>query len=318
MVSIITPSYNQAGFLEETILSVLDQDYPHIEYIIIDGGSTDGSVEIIRKYASRLAYWASERDRGQSDAINKGFRRAKGDILGWINADDTYTPGSVRRAVESLQTDASAVAAYGGNNMIDASGRVLGTYPNPRRFRLRDELRGNFICQPTVLMKRLPLFDVGLLDTRLHHAMDLDLWLKLGLKGPILSVGEVQANFRIHQESKSISQLDCFLPEILYVLERFFARADLPPEIRAVRCLAYSDYYAFEAPDPVFRPRFLMTQPQIRRMRQSLCRSILWYPFRARTLATIVQICDSYLETNMSPWVLRLSCALDRRLQIGN
>ncbi len=128
-VSIITPSYNQAAFLEATIRSVLEQDYLDVEYILVDGGSTDGSLEIIQKYATRLAGWVSEPDRGQTDAINKGFARASGDILAWINSDDTYQPGAVSEAVAYLQAHPDVGMVYGDANLIDENGSVLGRFP---------------------------------------------------------------------------------------------------------------------------------------------------------------------------------------------
>jgi glycosyltransferase involved in cell wall biosynthesis len=128
-VSIVTPSYNQARFLEATICSVLEQEYSPIEYIVIDGGSTDGSLEIIRKYASRLAYWISEPDRGQTEAINKGFARANGDIYAWLNSDDTYEPEAVAKAVEFLQIHPDVGMVYGDANFIDEQGNVIGRFP---------------------------------------------------------------------------------------------------------------------------------------------------------------------------------------------
>ncbi|HOW91535.1 MAG TPA: glycosyltransferase family 2 protein, partial [Anaerolineaceae bacterium] len=113
LVSIVTPSFNQVDYLEETMRSVLEQDYPRVEYIVIDGGSTDGSVEIIRKYADRLAYWVSEKDRGQTDAVNKGYAVAKGSILGWLNSDDTYKPGAISAAVEFLVNHPQFGLVYG-------------------------------------------------------------------------------------------------------------------------------------------------------------------------------------------------------------
>ncbi len=153
LVSIITPSFNQAPFIEETILSVLNQDYANLEYLIVDGGSTDGSVEIIRRYASdpsykdRLVWWVSEKDQGQTDAINKGFGRARGEILAWINSDDTYLPNAVSEAVAFLQSHSeagrfkSAVMVYGDANLVDESGAILGRFParqtDYRRLRAR-------------------------------------------------------------------------------------------------------------------------------------------------------------------------------------
>src|SRR5512141_1228507 len=129
LVSIITPSFNQAPYIEATIQSVLGQDYPRIEYIIIDGGSTDGTVDVIRKYESRLANWVSEKDKGQTDAINKGFARAKGDILAWLNSDDTYEPGAIRAAVQYLQAHPETGLVYGDCNFINVSGQVIGRFP---------------------------------------------------------------------------------------------------------------------------------------------------------------------------------------------
>ncbi len=129
LVSIITPSYNQGRFLLETIQSVLSQDYPNLEYIIVDGGSTDGSLEIIQHYASQLTWWVSEPDQGQTDAINKGFAHAKGEILAWINSDDTYLPGAVSEAVTFLIAHPEAALVYADANLIDEQGSILGRFP---------------------------------------------------------------------------------------------------------------------------------------------------------------------------------------------
>src|SRR3989304_5754921 len=131
-LSVVTPSYNQAPFIEETIHSVLDQDYPNLEYIIVDGGSTDGSVDIIRRYSGRLAWWVSEKDRGQTDAINKGFARATGNIFAWINSDDTYEPRAVGQAVKYLTEHSEAGMVYADCNYINEEGRVIGRSPPPR------------------------------------------------------------------------------------------------------------------------------------------------------------------------------------------
>ena len=129
LVSIITPSFNQAQFLEATIQSVLGQEYPRIEYIVVDGGSKDGSVDVIQKYAGRLAWWVSEQDKGQTDAINKGFNRATGDILAWINSDDTYNPQAVGQAVKQLMDNPEVGLVYADCNYIDEAGNVIGKFP---------------------------------------------------------------------------------------------------------------------------------------------------------------------------------------------
>lgn len=123
VVSIITPSFNQAQFLEEAILSVFNQDYPHVEYIIIDGGSTDGSIDIIRKYERRLKYWVSEPDSGQSEAINKGWNKSTGDIIAWLNSDDTYCPGALRAVAEVFEKNPETLLVHGAANTCAQDGK---------------------------------------------------------------------------------------------------------------------------------------------------------------------------------------------------
>ena len=128
-ISVVTPSFNHARFLERTMLSVLGQPYPDLEYLVVDGGSQDGSVEIIRKYAGRLAYWVSEKDQGQTDAINKGFARARGDIFAWLNSDDTYLPGTLPQVADFFEKNPQAAAVYANANFIDEDDRVIGRFP---------------------------------------------------------------------------------------------------------------------------------------------------------------------------------------------
>jgi glycosyltransferase involved in cell wall biosynthesis len=205
LVSIVTPSYNQAQFLEQTILSVLNQDYPNIEYIIIDGGSTDGSVDIIRKYAHRLAYWVSEPDRGQSHAINKGWMRSKGDVLAWLNSDDYYEPGGVRGAIDLLLSHPKSVAVCGSIRVVDETGHYLSTQHSvPVKLRKMLSLRGNWtIQQPAVFARRDAVERAGWLDPKVHFLMDVDLFLRLMRRGHFLYSDFVWANFRSWQGSKT-------------------------------------------------------------------------------------------------------------------
>lgn len=217
-VSIVTPSFNQAKFLERTILSVLGQDYPNLEYIVIDGGSTDGSVEIIQKYADRLAYAASEPDRGQTDAINKGFARASGEILTWLNSDDTYTPGAVRQAVSFLQQNADVGLVYGDMNFIDENDRVIGKF-KAALTDLRHLRRGYVhIPQPAAFFRADLWRQVGPLDPSFYFAMDYDLWVRLAQKTAFAyRRGDTWANFRLHSGGKTVVSDDRNWPEILRV-----------------------------------------------------------------------------------------------------
>ena len=208
LFSIVTPSYNQGKFIEETIRSVLLQGYPNLEYIIIDGGSTDGSVDIIRKYADRLVYWVSERDRGPAQAINRGFARAHGEIFSWLNADDFLFPGTISRVIEMQKKYPSAVAWVGGCYRIDPEGRVLSSVipQGLDRDRLADWGHRGFFYQPSCFFAAEAWYEKGPLDENLLFAFDLDFWLRLSSMGAFASTAEIISAAIIHKDAKTQAQ----------------------------------------------------------------------------------------------------------------
>jgi glycosyltransferase involved in cell wall biosynthesis len=180
-VSIVTPSYNQGAFIEKTIESVLSQDYNNIEYFVIDGGSTDETIDILKKYEGRLT-WISEKDKGQSDAINKGFRMASGDIVAWLNSDDTYEPGAVSAIVPLFENNPSLGLLYGEGNIINERGEKTGRFTATTRFNLWKLIHvWDYILQPATFFRREALEKCGYLDESLHYVMDWDLWIRLAL-----------------------------------------------------------------------------------------------------------------------------------------
>jgi glycosyltransferase involved in cell wall biosynthesis len=213
----MTPSFNQAPFLEQTIQSVLGQDYPQIEYLIVDGGSTDGSLEIIRRYRARLAWWVSEPDLGQTDAINKGFSQARGDILAWLNSDDTYQPGAIAQAVAYLQNHPEVGMVYGDANLIDVGGNIIGKFP-ARQTDYRRLRRGYVHIPQQAAFFRAKLWkQVGPLDPSFYFAMDYDLWVRLARISEIHYRPNLWANFRLHGTGKSVVADNRCWPEMLRV-----------------------------------------------------------------------------------------------------
>src|SRR5688572_25537890 len=217
LVSIITPSFNQARYLEATIRSVLGQDYPRIEYMLVDGGSTDGSLEVIKKYENELAWWGSEKDKGQTDAINKGFARANGEILAWLNSDDTYEPGAVSAAVKYLQEYSEVGMVYGDCNFINESGNVIGKFGSAQtNYHL---LRQGYshIPQQTMFFRSQLWKQVGPLDPSFYLAMDYDLWTRIAARSEIKYVPQTWANFRLHTSGKTILADERCWPEMIRV-----------------------------------------------------------------------------------------------------
>ena len=182
--------------------SVLEQDYPDLEYTVIDGASTDGSADIIKKYSSRLAYWISEKDSGQADAINKGMRRAKGEIVAWLNSDDCYLPGAIKSAVAAFETDPQTVMVYGNMLAVDQIGQTINQL-RYRRLTLEDLLCFQIIGQPAVFMRRVAFEKAGGLDINFHFMLDHQLWIKLAAQGPIVHVNETWSAARYHPLAKN-------------------------------------------------------------------------------------------------------------------
>lgn len=232
LVSIVTPSFNQAHFLEVTIRSVLEQDYPRIEYMVVDGASTDGSVEIIRKYAEILvseglpsdrrkhivSWWVSEKDSGQAEAINKGLARASGEIIAWLNSDDFYLPGAVTAAVKAFEAHPQAGLVYGDTVAVDEKGEVIH-FPRYAQWSLQDLLTFHILGQPAVFMRREVLLKAGLLDPSFHFLLDHHLWIRMAALAPMVYVPERWAAGRFHESAKNVAQAAKFGEEAFRILE---------------------------------------------------------------------------------------------------
>ncbi|MBI5598270.1 MAG: glycosyltransferase, partial [Deltaproteobacteria bacterium] len=240
VVSIATPSYNQGRFIEETIKSVISQEGDfYIEYIVMDGASTDGSVEIIKKYGSLLESgewpakclgidykWKSERDNGQADAIKKSFDMATGEVFAWLNSDDVYLPGAVKKALERLCEDPDLGMVYGKGYNVDEAGDILEECPT-RGFDIEGLAAFNFITQPSVFFRKEAYLAAGGMDASLHYSLDLDLWVRIGRRYSVEYIEEFLSGARLHTGAKTVSKehtLRCH-EELLRTVARLYGRA---------------------------------------------------------------------------------------------
>lgn len=233
LVSIITPSYNQAAYLEQTLLSVLNQDHAPIEYIVVDGASKDASVEIIKKYSARLAYWVSEKDGGQAEAINKGFARATGEIIAWLNSDDYYLAGAVGAAVKIFEANPDVVLVYGNMLAVDEHGKTFNTLTY-KQLTLEDLLCFQIIGQPAVFMRRSALQKINGLDSTFHFLLDHFLWIQLARHGKILYADQTWAAARYHAEAKNRAKAAEFGREAFRILEAVSQDKNLAPALSKV------------------------------------------------------------------------------------
>jgi glycosyltransferase involved in cell wall biosynthesis len=228
-ISVVTPSFNQSTFLEETIESVLVQNYPNLEYRIFDAGSTDGSVDVIRRYENHLSGWISRRDRGQSDAINQGLRAAKGDILCWINSDDYLCPGALDKVANFFQENPEAQWLIGSCELLNDHAQ-----PHDRRAPPRNLTRKNLMawwpdhwfCQQATFWRRSLMDKAGLLDESLHYLMDWELWLRFYAVAAPAVIPDNLAGYRLHANAKCLSATNQLSLEELTVHRKIQRSAD--------------------------------------------------------------------------------------------
>ena len=216
-ISIVTPSYNQAQFLERTILSVLNQNYPNLEYIIIDGGSTDGSVEIIKKYEKYLAYWVSEKDRGQSHALNKGFQRATGELVGWQNSDDIYLPDAFKKVADVYKENSHYDVYFGNMYFIDNDDNIFRDMRFVKFSPISLIYEGTILANQSAFISRSVFDRFGCLSESHKFTMDYEFWVRIR-KSKFYFIREFLGCFRLHKDAKSSTIKDIGLLEHRMVL----------------------------------------------------------------------------------------------------
>lgn len=222
-ISIVTPSYNQGRFIERTLESVRSQSYPALEHLVFDGGSTDGTLEILRKYGNQIV-WKSNPDRGQSHAINKGFARARGDIIGWINSDDLYCDGALETVADYFSRHPEALVVYGEGFWLDENDEIIEPF-RTREWSYEALWPGNFICQPALFMRRAVIERFGPLDETYHYCMDYEYWLRIGAETAFHHVHKPLGLLRRYAECKSIRHKIPAIEEHFRMFHTYFGRA---------------------------------------------------------------------------------------------
>jgi len=233
VVSIVTPSYNQAEFLEETIRSVLDQDYPAVEYVVVDDGSTDGSVEIVRRHADRIAWWTQQPNAGQVAAINRGFERTSGEYMGFVNSDDTLLPGALTAMVATLESEPDVVMVYGDALYTNAQSHETGYLPSrtwdPERMVRRAD---NHVVQPSSLWRRSAWERAGPLNERGYYFFDFEFYLRLSALGPVRRLARPLSTYRTHAGSKTMGSGARKAADYVRFADEFLAGEGLPERLR--------------------------------------------------------------------------------------
>lgn len=301
LVSIVTPSYNQGRFIRETIESVLSQDYPNIEYWVIDGGSSDETCAILQEYAHdpRL-HWLSEPDQGQGDAVNKGWARCRGEILGWLNSDDTYLPGAVRAQVQALCAHPDVGVVYGDAVYTDAQGNPGRLY-RTRAFNRRRFLHVSAIAQPSAFVRRALVQEHGLLDIHLYNAMDYEFFVRLMWHTNFYYNKQTVATFRLHESGKTVSGYRRAVSEALAVARR--ACDEHAASLGNIKHKITADWYWAGATSSLEAGRY----------KDWLAYSVVAirsYPFSPRMAMVGLKTFDRVFHTRIASWALAACRAL--------
>lgn len=251
-LSVVTPAYNQGQFLRDTIESVLSQDYPNIEYVVLDDGSTDNTRKILEEYGDRFV-WETQPNMGQTPTINKGWAMTTGDLITWLNSDDTfYSPTSVSEALKYLIDDTDLGIVFGDSMFTEADGTEIEPTRPIRDFTYQKMVLTceNPISQPSAFIRREVVGKVGELDPKYYYFMDWDFWLRAGIYFKMEHVDAIWSNYRLHSESKTVAQSRKAAPELVYMYEKYFARDDVPGSIRELEknammnmCFTSGGYY---------------------------------------------------------------------------
>jgi len=231
-ISVVTPSFNQAQYLEQTILSVLGQNYPNLEYIVIDGGSTDGSVDILRKYERDISYWVSEKDHGQAAAIQRGFSMATGEIFGWLNSDDYYLPEALSKVADAFGCNPAAEFVIGGYAAVRADGKLICKYYAFEQDFLSFLCVGQHAGQMACFWRKSAYVAVGGIDPNLQYCMDYDLMLRLARRKDPTIIDDCLACFRLHDAAKTAMILQAVEPRETREIRARYGYAELPAQTR--------------------------------------------------------------------------------------
>ena len=246
LVSIVTPSFNQAVFLEQTLRSVLEQDHPRVEYLVVDGASSDESVDLIKKHADKLSWWVSEKDSGQGEAINKGLARATGEIVAWLNSDDYYLPGAISSVVKIFKENPDILLIYGDMLAVDENGQTTNLLKY-QQLSLQDLLCFQIIGQPAVFFRREAYQAVGGLDTTFHFLLDHHFWIRIAQQGKILHVPQTWAAARYHAQAKNRSKAAEFGREAFRILAWAKTQPNLAEAVSGVERRARASAHRVDA-----------------------------------------------------------------------